>query len=60
MAPRPSPMYLLIAALSWPLLKGLFRLRARGQDAPAVIVRNVIRHSVILVIATGSYMFSGK
>ena len=32
MAPRPSPMYLLIAALSWPLLKGLFRLRARGRE----------------------------
>jgi 1-acyl-sn-glycerol-3-phosphate acyltransferase len=32
MAPRPSPMYLLIAALSWPLLKGLFRLRARGKE----------------------------
>jgi 1-acyl-sn-glycerol-3-phosphate acyltransferase len=32
MAPRPSPMYLAIAGLSWPLLKGLFRLRARGQE----------------------------
>ena len=32
MAPRPSPMYLLVAALSWPLLKGLFRLRARGKE----------------------------
>jgi 1-acyl-sn-glycerol-3-phosphate acyltransferase len=32
MPPRPSPMYLLIAAVSWPLLKGLFRLRARGQE----------------------------
>jgi 1-acyl-sn-glycerol-3-phosphate acyltransferase len=32
MAPRPSPMYLFIAAVSWPLLKGLFRLRARGQE----------------------------
>ena len=32
MAPRPSPVYLLIAALSWPLLKGLFRLRARGSE----------------------------
>ena len=25
-------MYLAIAALSWPLLKGLFRLRARGRE----------------------------
>ena len=32
MAPRPSPMYLLVAGLSWPLLKGLFRLRARGKE----------------------------
>lgn len=32
MAPRPSPVYLLIATLSWPLLKGLFRLRARGTE----------------------------
>jgi 1-acyl-sn-glycerol-3-phosphate acyltransferase len=32
MAPRPSPMYLAIAGLSWPLLKGLFRLRSRGQE----------------------------
>ena len=32
MAPRPSPMYLFIAAVSWPLLKGLFRLRARGTE----------------------------
>jgi 1-acyl-sn-glycerol-3-phosphate acyltransferase len=32
MAPRPSPVYLLVAALSWPLLKGLFRLRARGTE----------------------------
>jgi len=32
MAPRPSPVYLLIAVLSWPLLKGLFRLRARGKE----------------------------
>lgn len=32
MPPRPSPMYLLVAALSWPLLKGLFRLRARGRE----------------------------
>jgi 1-acyl-sn-glycerol-3-phosphate acyltransferase len=32
MAPRPSPVYLLIAAVSWPLLKGLFRLRAQGRE----------------------------
>ena len=32
MAPRPSPMYLFIATVSWPLLKGLFRLRARGTE----------------------------
>ena len=32
MPPRPSPVYLLVAALSWPLLKGLFRLRARGRE----------------------------
>ena len=30
MAPRPSPVYILVAALSWPLLYGLFRLRARA------------------------------
>ena len=32
MAPRPSPMYIAIASLSWPLLYGLFRLRARGRE----------------------------
>jgi 1-acyl-sn-glycerol-3-phosphate acyltransferase len=32
MPPRPSPVYLLVAALSWPLLKILFRLRARGRE----------------------------
>jgi 1-acyl-sn-glycerol-3-phosphate acyltransferase len=32
MTPRPSPVYLLVATLSWPLLKGLFRLRARGRE----------------------------
>ena len=32
MAPRPSPTYVIIAAFSWPLLKGLFRLRARGRE----------------------------
>jgi 1-acyl-sn-glycerol-3-phosphate acyltransferase len=29
---RPSPFYSFAAALSWPLLKGLFRLRAEGQE----------------------------
>ena len=32
MAPRPSPVYILVAALSWPLLYGLYRLRARGRE----------------------------
>jgi 1-acyl-sn-glycerol-3-phosphate acyltransferase len=32
MAPRPSLMYIAIASLSWPLLYGLFRLRARGRE----------------------------
>ena len=32
MAPRPSPVYMLVALLSWPLLYGLFRLRARGKE----------------------------
>jgi 1-acyl-sn-glycerol-3-phosphate acyltransferase len=32
MAPRPSPVYILIASLSWPFLYGLFRLRARGRE----------------------------
>ena len=32
MAPRPSPVYTLVAALSWPVLYGLFRLRARGRE----------------------------
>ena len=32
MAPRPSPVYVLVALLSWPLLYGLFRLRARGRE----------------------------
>jgi 1-acyl-sn-glycerol-3-phosphate acyltransferase len=32
MAPRPSLVYILIASLSWPLLYGLFRLRARGCE----------------------------
>jgi 1-acyl-sn-glycerol-3-phosphate acyltransferase len=29
---KPSPFYSFVAALSWPLLKGLFRLRAEGQE----------------------------
>jgi 1-acyl-sn-glycerol-3-phosphate acyltransferase len=29
---RPSPFYSLMAALSWPVLHGLFRLRAEGQE----------------------------
>jgi 1-acyl-sn-glycerol-3-phosphate acyltransferase len=29
---RPSPFYLFVGALSWPLLRGLFRLRAQGQE----------------------------
>jgi 1-acyl-sn-glycerol-3-phosphate acyltransferase len=32
MAPRPSWFYFLIAAASWPVVKGLFRLRATGVD----------------------------
>jgi len=30
--PRPSWLYVLVAALSWPLLKTLFRLRATGVE----------------------------
>jgi 1-acyl-sn-glycerol-3-phosphate acyltransferase len=29
---RPTPVYNLIAVLSWPVLYGLFRLRARGRE----------------------------
>jgi 1-acyl-sn-glycerol-3-phosphate acyltransferase len=29
---RPSPLYLLVGALSWPIVYGLFRLRARGTE----------------------------
>jgi 1-acyl-sn-glycerol-3-phosphate acyltransferase len=29
---RPSPFYLLVGALSWPILKGLFRLRSEGEE----------------------------
>ena len=32
MAPRPSLDVHLVASLSWPLLYGLFRLRARGRE----------------------------
>jgi 1-acyl-sn-glycerol-3-phosphate acyltransferase len=31
-APRPSPVYSVVALLSWPVLYGLFRLRARGKE----------------------------
>jgi 1-acyl-sn-glycerol-3-phosphate acyltransferase len=31
-APRPSPVYVALALLSWPLLYGLFRLRAHGKE----------------------------
>jgi 1-acyl-sn-glycerol-3-phosphate acyltransferase len=30
--PRPSPLYAVIAALSWPILRLVFRLRARGRE----------------------------
>jgi 1-acyl-sn-glycerol-3-phosphate acyltransferase len=29
---RPSPLYFFIGAVSWPLLRGLYRLRAEGQE----------------------------
>ena len=29
---RPSPFYLFIGAISWPLVRGLYRLRAEGQE----------------------------
>jgi 1-acyl-sn-glycerol-3-phosphate acyltransferase len=29
---RPSPLYNLIGALSWPVLYGLYRLRAKGRE----------------------------
>ncbi len=32
MPPRPSPVYLLLAVLSWPLLRFGFRLRVRGVE----------------------------
>jgi 1-acyl-sn-glycerol-3-phosphate acyltransferase len=30
---RPSPFYSFVAAASWPVLRGLFRLRAEGQES---------------------------
>jgi len=32
MAPRPSPVYLFVAAVTWPVLMVLFRLRTRGRE----------------------------
>ena len=32
MPPRPSLVYKIVAVLSWPVLFGLFRLRARGRE----------------------------
>src|SRR5215204_4143022 len=32
MAPRPSVVYLVVAGLSWPLLRIVFRLRVRGAE----------------------------
>jgi len=32
MAPRPTPVYLAVGVLSWPLLKFLFRYRATGLE----------------------------
>lgn len=29
---RPKPFYLLVGGLSWPILKGLFRLRSQGEE----------------------------
>ena len=29
---RPSPFYLLVGALSWPVIRGLFRLRVEGME----------------------------
>jgi len=29
---RPSPLYSFVAAASWPVLRGLFRLRAEGKE----------------------------
>lgn len=30
--PRPSPFYLVVGALSWPVLRGLYRTQARGVE----------------------------
>src|SRR5215216_1172901 len=30
--PRPSPVYLLIGLVSWPVIRFLYRLRARGLE----------------------------
>jgi 1-acyl-sn-glycerol-3-phosphate acyltransferase len=30
--PRPSPVYALVAVLTWPLVRGLFRLSVRGAE----------------------------
>jgi 1-acyl-sn-glycerol-3-phosphate acyltransferase len=30
--PRPSPVYLLVALVSWPILYGIYRLRAKGKE----------------------------
>jgi 1-acyl-sn-glycerol-3-phosphate acyltransferase len=42
--PRPSVLYLVIAVVSWPVLRGLFRLRARGVEklpaGPFVLAAN--------------------
>jgi 1-acyl-sn-glycerol-3-phosphate acyltransferase len=42
--PRPSVLYLVIAVVSWPVLRGLFRLRARGAEnlpaGPFVLAAN--------------------
>jgi 1-acyl-sn-glycerol-3-phosphate acyltransferase len=43
--PRPSVLYSVIAVLSWPVLRGLFRLRTRGlehlpQDVGYVLAAN--------------------
>ena len=29
---RPTPFYLLVGAVSWPIVRGLYRLRADGQE----------------------------
>lgn len=32
MNPRPSPVYALVAVLTWPLVRGVFRLSVRGME----------------------------